>query len=89
MIACPDVVELLESALLDSKGETITMPPLGVALLVEETLSMKRLTQATYNYLEMVLGVAETLAFAFSRRDVMGMIYEIKQTRAVYQGQPA
>lgn len=89
MIAVPDIVDILESALLDSRGDNITVAPLGVALLIEETLAMKRLTGATFAHLDLVLGLGETLAFGFSRRDVMGMIYDIKQARTVYKGQPA
>lgn len=86
-----DSVDALNSALCDTRGDEIVLPGALAQQIAEELKSIVRLCGVILNYGADLASFETTsplfASYPISRRDALGVIYEIKTMRERYQGQ--
>ena len=86
-----DVVDELNSALFDTRGDQIVLPAHLAQAIADEVRSIIRLTGVVVNYsADLVTYNPDGGLFgdyALSRRDALGIVCEIKTMRERYEGE--
>lgn len=92
MIEQFDTVEVLNSALYDTRGDEIAIPGPVAKAIAEEVRSIIRLTGVIVNHSADIVSFEPGPLFSeyvVSRREAQGIIYEVKTMRERYEGQDA
>lgn len=88
-----DTVNALESLVLDTRGDMLTIPGHVAVAVANEVRSVIRLTGVVVNYSADIAAYNPDPLFVedymLSRKDALGIIWEIKTMRERYQGEIA